>query len=505
VCSRLDAITTMAGINNILEEHSRMKRLVDPMQGSDDGTSEIGADVQQERDNVEPLLVPIGHYVGAVYHDGARGVRRQVRRGATFHDLTDDQFAIWSAAHGTQEAVQAKVAWRRRSVEEHPQVAGLAGANALIDEMLDIGLLAEVTPGGDEVLEFARSYRLVPLMLGLGNSTDDADMFDIGFLHQPVLSVSYPIYDLWQWSTMDDSVWATCESAADVAERSGYTHPEYVDPSRLLTGLLRSLHALLVARAAYLDIGVRLNWPEVAAADTSPGRTRETADYVHSGEPLILPIGHYLGAHRPQSGADADFHIVRVGWETHRLEGNDHLAVWALAHGLPATSSDEESSWTRSAIEGAARVGGIPNVATTLFDLISRDLLVEVSAGTAEAVAFAQAYRTRSLLVGLGNTAEEPTLYGLGASESAPPAIKVPLFAYELWTWGHACDSLWHACHVLAAAGDPTDPDRTDPRHVLTRCLSAIRLLLACGAIYLDEAREDVVEDELPSTGPSRA
>jgi hypothetical protein len=482
-----------------------MKRLVDPMQGSDDGTSEIGADVQQERDNVEPLLVPIGHYVGAVYHDGARGVRRQVRRGATFHDLTDDQFAIWSAAHGTQEAVQAKVAWRRRSVEEHPQVAGLAGANALIDEMLDIGLLAEVTPGGDEVLEFARSYRLVPLMLGLGNSTDDADMFDIGFLHQPVLSVSYPIYDLWQWSTMDDSVWATCESAADVAERSGYTHPEYVDPSRLLTGLLRSLHALLVARAAYLDIGVRLNWPEVAAADPSPGRTRETADYVHSGEPLILPIGHYLGAHRPQSGADADFHIVRVGWETHRLEGNDHLAVWALAHGLPATSSDEESSWTRSAIEGAARVGGIPNVATTLFDLISRDLLVEVSAGTAEAVAFAQAYRTRSLLVGLGNTAEEPTLYGLGASESAPPAIKVPLFAYELWTWGHACDSLWHACHVLAAAGDPTDPDRTDPRHVLTRCLSAIRLLLACGAIYLDEAREDVVEDELPSTGPSRA
>jgi hypothetical protein len=458
-----------------------------------------------ERDDIEPLLLPIGHYVGAIYQDGARGLRRQVRRGATFHDLTDDQFAIWSAAHGTQETVQAAVAWQRRSVERHPQVAGVAGAGALIDEMLDNGLLAEVRPGRDEVLEFARSHRLVPLMLGLGNSTDDADMFDIGFLHQPALSVSYPIYDLWQWSAVDESVWATCESAADVAERSGYTHPDYIDPRRLLTGLLRSLHALLVARAAYLDISFRLNWPEVASADTTPGRTRKVADHSHRGAPLILPIGHYLGAHIPRHGADAAFHIVRVGWETYKLEGNDELAVWGLAHGLPSTGGDEEPPWTRSAIEGAARVGGVPNVATTLFDLMSRDLLIEVSPGTPEAVAFAQAYRTRSLLVGVGNTAEEPTRYGLGASESAPPVIQVPIFAYEVWSWGHMCDSLWHMCHVLAAAGDPANPAGRDPQRVLTRCLSAIQLLLAGGAIYLDEAQEGLAQDQPPSTGPSRA
>lgn len=449
-----------------------------------------------EQDDVGPLLVPIGHYVGALYQDGERGVRRQVRRGATFHDLTDDQFAVWSAAHGTQEAVQAGLAWRRRSVEQHPDVAGLAGAGGLIDEMLALGLLAEVPPARDQVLEFARSYRLVPLMLGLGNSTDDLDMFDIGFLHQPVLSVSYPIYDLWQWSTVDDSMWATCENAADVAQRSGYTNPDYVDPARLLSGLLRSLHALFAARAAYLDIGFRLDWPEVAAVHTTVGRMRETADYSQRAEPLILPIGHYLGARVPRAGGDADVHLVRVGWDTERLEGNDQLAVWALAHGLPTTGSGEEPPWTRSTIEGAARIGGIPNVTTTLFDLISRDLLVEVRPGTPEAVAFAQAYRTRSLLVGLGNTADEPTLYALGASENAPPVIKVPIFAYELWTWGHACDSLWHACHVLAAAGDPADPDRRDPRRVLTRCFSAIRLLLACGAIYLDEAREDIAEEQ---------
>jgi hypothetical protein len=37
----------MAGINNIPEEHSSMKRLVDPMQESDDGTSEVGVNLQQ--------------------------------------------------------------------------------------------------------------------------------------------------------------------------------------------------------------------------------------------------------------------------------------------------------------------------------------------------------------------------------------------------------------------------------------------------------------------------
>lgn len=211
----------------------------------------------------ERLLLPIGHYVGGHYQDGKPNIPRQVRRGATFHELTDEQFAVWTGAHGTPDAVENGVTWQRRSVEEQ-----VAGAGGLIDELLEIGLLVEVAPGGDQALEFARSHRLVPLMLGLGNSPDEADMFDIGFLQQPVLSVSHPIYDLWQWSTVDDLVWVTCENSADVAQRSGYTNPEYLDPTRLLTGLLGSLHALLVAHAAYLDIGFRLDWPQATVAGT---------------------------------------------------------------------------------------------------------------------------------------------------------------------------------------------------------------------------------------------
>jgi hypothetical protein len=208
-----------------------------------------------------PLLFPIGHYVGIQHRTGAASAPRQVRRGATIHDLTEEQFAVWTAAHGAEEAIENDVPWQRQSVEGHPSVAGLEGASEIIDDFLAGGLLVEVTRSDDQAIVFARSHRVVPLMLGLGNRPDEPDMFGIGFLTQPVIEVSHPIYDLWQWSAMDDSLWATCENAADVARRSGSMDPESLEPARLLTGFLGSLHGVLLANAACLDIDFRLEWP----------------------------------------------------------------------------------------------------------------------------------------------------------------------------------------------------------------------------------------------------
>jgi hypothetical protein len=216
-------------------------------------------------------VLPIGHYVGTSYRIGEPLTPRQVCRGGTVHDLTDDEFAVWVGAHGGVEAIRDGVAWQRPAVEEHAQAAGLSNAPALVDQLLGTGLLVEVAPGSDEATSFAESHRLVPVMLGLGNSADQPDMFGIGFFHQPVLQVSHAIYDLWQWSAMDDTLWATCQNAADVARRAGATDPDYVDPGRLLTGFLGSIHALLLANAAYLDVGLRLSWPKAALADQSSG------------------------------------------------------------------------------------------------------------------------------------------------------------------------------------------------------------------------------------------
>lgn len=131
--------------------------------------------------------------------------------------------------------------WCRESIEE---LSGSDDAAELIDELLQLRLLVEV----GEPEEFARTHRVVPTMPGLGNSVDDPTLFSIGFFNQPMLQVTLPVYDIWQWSTMDDTLWATCENARHA---SG-------DDADLLTGFLGSLHALLCAGAAYVDVEFRL-------------------------------------------------------------------------------------------------------------------------------------------------------------------------------------------------------------------------------------------------------
>ncbi len=220
---------------------------------------------QADTDNAadaERLLFPVGHYLGAHYDDlESDEVPQQVRRGATFHDLTRQQFAVWTLAHGSPDAVNNEVTWRRRSVVELAKLTGLTGATDLVDELLAMGLLVEVTPGTDQALDFAKTHRLMPLMLGLGNTSDEPWLFDIGFLGRPIVRVFHATYDLWQWSAMDDTLWATCESAVDVARRAKSTDPESTDPERLLTTFLGSLHILLSVNAACLDIDFRLGRP----------------------------------------------------------------------------------------------------------------------------------------------------------------------------------------------------------------------------------------------------
>lgn len=214
--------------------------------------------------------------------------------------------------------------------------------------------------------------------------------------------------------------------------------------------------------------------------------------------PLILPVGHYIGAHYPHAGAELDCHVLRIGWEIHRLDSNELFGVWALAHGVPDQGTGETGHWTRATLEGAARAAGLgAATSATLDELSGKDLVIEVDPQSPDAIEFAQVVRLRSLLVGLGNTAEDPLHYGIGLP-GGQPIMRASVLEYEVWKWGHACDSLWHVCQVLAQAGrdvDPDEPDQTDPARILTRLLPVVQNLIGHGVAYLDEAREDVRED----------
>lgn len=103
--------------------------------------------------------------------------------------------------------------------------------------------------------------------------------------------------------------------------------------------------------------------------------------------------------------------------------------------------------------------------------------------------------RLRSQLIGLGPDPDRPGEFGVGLAAGVP-VVRVDALGYELWQWGHLCDSLWHACAVLAEASD----DLPDAEAALTRSLAVLQILIAHGAIHLDEAREDRAVTGDPAT-----
>jgi len=200
------------------------------------------------------LLLPLGHYVGAFYpRIGSIERYHNVMLGSQVHRLNDQQVTAWLLARGPTDEGDPDELWTRRRAEETAAKTGFEDISPLLDELAAMGLIAEPALETEEAIEFAESYRLVPLMLGLGNTPENPGLHGIGFLDNPVLSVPGTVYNLWEWAHVDDSLWAACYSFADISREAGNTDPELVEPERILNGFLTTLSVLLVANTAYLD------------------------------------------------------------------------------------------------------------------------------------------------------------------------------------------------------------------------------------------------------------
>ncbi len=210
---------------------------------------------------------------------------------------------------------------------------------------------------------------------------------------------------------------------------------------------------------------------------------------VQTGSGLIFPVGHYLGAFHPARGAPPQHYVVRVGWDTVKLPDESHLNIWFLAHGLV---DRVDAAWTWRAIAETAHAAGMSDPDAIIARLLELRLLAVVHPGTSQAVEFALSYRVQPLLVGLGNSPDDPELDGIGLP-GLPPLLKVPPASSEIWQWGHLWPSIWLAADGLAQVAREAgewDPQMTEARPVLENMLVAVRTLVASNAIYLDVARD---------------
>lgn len=194
-----------------------------------------------------PPVVPVGRYLGMLPAGPSPGstLRHVVRVGGRRVELADDEHLVWALAHGVPGAPDLD-GWDRAALARHlPE-----RSDETIDRLVGTGLLLEVA---GPVEEFARSVRLLPQALGLGNDAVNGRRFRLGYPEAPLVAVPPEIFFLWSWAGLDDSLWAACVRGTKTALPDGSG-----DPRSLATALLAHLHRLLSTNVACLDTAVEV-------------------------------------------------------------------------------------------------------------------------------------------------------------------------------------------------------------------------------------------------------
>lgn len=203
-------------------------------------------------------------------------------------------------------------------------------------------------------------------------------------------------------------------------------------------------------------------------------------------EPLVFPVGHYLGPYHPVRLEPPAYHLIRVGWQTVRLPSESHVDVWALTHGSPVGPT--EGPWTSSDVLAAAAEAGIEGAPAILRELHEWRVVVEVGQGSKSAVDFARTHRVQALLVGLGNTPDPAVPDGIGLV-GLPPIVQVIPEIFAFWQLAQLWPDLWAACQGMVEVDrelDITVASKASPELMLDFSLIALRTLIVRNAVYLD-------------------
>lgn len=205
-------------------------------------------------------------------------------------------------------------------------------------------------------------------------------------------------------------------------------------------------------------------------------------------EPLIFPVGHYLGPRFDDESDASGHHQIRLGRSVARLQDRDQYAVWLLCHGAGRTAPDDR--WTRQrVIDQSASVDGLSDVPAIIDALVRAGVVTTVDeSDPARLRAFARAHRLQSLMLGTGNAPSHRERYGIGYPTMRPTA-EVTIRAFHLWQWGHLDDTLWDAGELAARQwrdhGSRRARDASTDAHLRAFAIE-LQTLIAGGAAYLD-------------------
>lgn len=211
----------------------------------------------------DSLLLPLGHYTGAFYPAVDAPLKyHNFRIGMRTAQLPDEnRFDVWALLHGpSEDDKRAGTVWDRTAAAAAATELKVANFGPIIEELLEVGVAAEVTVGTPGAVEFARTHRLQSLMTGLGHDLKAPGEYGIGLLPVTVaVMVPYFTYAVWQWGHVAPTLWDLCAGLAEVArtDEDEVRSPDWpTDPEEVLPRLLGCLHSLLAHNAIYLDTAI---------------------------------------------------------------------------------------------------------------------------------------------------------------------------------------------------------------------------------------------------------
>jgi hypothetical protein len=204
-------------------------------------------------DGAPTLLFPLGHLLGPIFRGtGPQPDYHRLRLGRQVLKLmTDDEVVVWALAHGVPDA-PLESGWNRRALERLAGESGRDDLGGVVSVLLEAGILVEVGPDVDNVVDFAVQFRLCSLLTGLGADPRLPNAYGLGVIGQSHALVDTLVYEVWQWAPQSGSLWRACE-VFTTAQRGGATATEAETLAELGPFLLR-VQVLLSYGAAYLDL-----------------------------------------------------------------------------------------------------------------------------------------------------------------------------------------------------------------------------------------------------------
>lgn len=211
--------------------------------------------------DTEPrVLLPIGQDLGPE-HTGATssGYSYRVFDGAQVHELDDEEYAVWSAAAG--DPASPEPAWTPELAVALARRSGAHDPHAVLTELTDRGLLAQVRIGSDDAIRFAVLHRIEARMHVLGPSADLIGGAAIGVPGAPLTAVTADCANIYLYGAVHEDLWRTCGALAELSpseQRVGVPKQLMLTELFLLEAQsLLTVGALCFMRAHLSDAGER--------------------------------------------------------------------------------------------------------------------------------------------------------------------------------------------------------------------------------------------------------